>query len=77
MKKCTTFFGGKFKDFTGLLVNSRIFAGAIVAPSPELDVVVKGITKPVEFIDCHEIYKCPLFVNLGFSCFFSLNSTNK
>jgi hypothetical protein len=51
MKKSTTFFEVKFVEYIGLLENSRFFAVAVFAFIPGFDVVVKVVTKPVEFID--------------------------
>ena len=51
VKKSTTFFEVKFIENTGLLENSRFFAGAVVGYSPGFDFVAKGVTEPVEFID--------------------------
>jgi hypothetical protein len=55
MKKSTTFFVAKFTDYIGFLENSRFFARSIISDSPELDIVVKGITKPNEFIENFEM----------------------
>ena len=49
MKKSTTFFEAKFIDYTRVLKNS-FFEGAVAVYSLGLDVVVKGVTEPVEFI---------------------------
>jgi hypothetical protein len=51
MKKSTTFFEAKFIDYTGLLENFCFLAWAIVSYGPEFDVVVKGVTKHIEFIN--------------------------
>jgi hypothetical protein len=55
MKKSTTFFGAKFTDYTSLSQNSHFFAMAIAQYSPGFDVVIMGVTEPVQFIDVLEM----------------------
>jgi hypothetical protein len=50
MKKSTTFFEAKSTDYTRFLKNTHYSEGAIAAFSSGFDVVVKGVTEPVEFI---------------------------
>jgi hypothetical protein len=50
MKKSTTFFEAKFIDHIRFLKNSFFFEGAVAEYSSGLDVVVKGVTEPIEFI---------------------------